>query len=121
MCLNDGYFGSRFTADKRRTLLWKTLCAAYFQKLIGESDTVLELGAGYCDFINHVQARQRLAIDIWPGLVSSAAEGVEAHVGELDDLDWIDDSSVDSAFASNVFSNPPTGIATASTSMTIHT
>lgn len=64
---------------------------------------MLDLGAGYCDFINHVQSRNRLAIDIWPGLISRAEKGVEAHVGELDDLDWIADSSVDFAFASNVF------------------
>lgn len=88
------YFGSRFTSDHRRTILWRTLCQSYFQQFIREDDTVLELGAGYCDFSNQIKARKRLANDKWSGVIKAAAPGVEAHVGELDHLDWVPDSSV---------------------------
>jgi hypothetical protein len=100
-------FRSRLASDHRRTILWRTLCQSYFQKLIREDDTLLELGAGYCDFSNHIKARRRLAIDKWSGIMDAAGPGVEAHVGELDRLDWVPDSSVDFAFASNVFEHVP--------------
>lgn len=104
---DDAYFTSRFTSDNRRTVLWETLCRSFFQRRIGEDQTVLELGAGYCAFINHIRARRRLAIDKWPGFADYAAADVETHVGEVDDLDWVGHASVDFAFASNVFEHIP--------------
>jgi SAM-dependent methyltransferase len=103
MPTSDDYFASRLTADKRRTVLWQTLCKHFFSKLIGDAAAVLDLGAGYCDFINHVKARKRFAVDRWSGIRECAQDGVEFHVGELYDLDWIQDSTLEFAFASNVF------------------
>lgn len=97
------YFETRLPPDQRRSVLWRALWTLYFRHLVNEDYTVLDLGAGYCEFINSVHARRRLALDRWPGVRLHAAAGVEARVGELDDLDWLEDSAVDFAFASNVF------------------
>lgn len=97
------YFQSRLSPDPRRTVLWKTLWDCYFRFLVHENDTVLDLGAGYCDFINHVRARKRFAVDQWPEIKKYAAPGVHTNVGELTDLGCLADGSVDFAFASNVF------------------
>jgi hypothetical protein len=98
------YFTSRLPPDPRRTVLWRALWTAYFRHVIGRDDTVLDLGAGYCAFINGVETRgRRLAVDRWPGFVEHAAAGVEAHVGSVTDLEWLAEGSVDFAFASNVF------------------
>ena len=83
--------------------MWRTLCERYFNRLIAETDTVLELGSGYCNFINNIRAEKRIAVDTWPGVITSAAEGVTAKVGSITDLSFIDNSSVDFVFASNVF------------------
>ena len=37
--------------------LWRTLCEAFFRRYVPADGTVLDVGAGYCDFINHVRAR----------------------------------------------------------------
>ena len=39
----------RFSAAERerKTALWKVLCQSFFQKYVRESDTVVDLGAGY--------------------------------------------------------------------------
>lgn len=97
------YFSTRMLADPRRRVLWRTLWDAYFRFLIGEADTVVDLGAGYCDFINAVRARVRIAVDQWPGSRIHAVPGVDVHVGSLTELNWLADASVDFAFASNVF------------------
>ena len=64
---------------------------------------MLDLGAGYGDFINSVTARRRIAIDTWPGLAEHVAPEVQTIIGPVTDLDAIPDAGVDFAFASNLF------------------
>jgi len=97
------YHGTRFGFDERREVLWKTLCDAYFSPLIRPDSTVLELGAGYCHFINNVQAARKLAVDLWPGFPQYARPDVRTLVSSVNDLGQIEDHSVDFTFASNVF------------------
>jgi len=97
------YHETRLTYDERRDCLWKTLCESYFQRFIGPEDCVLELGAGYGHFINHIRARRRIAIDAWPGMTAYLKPEIEAHVGTVTDLEMIENESVDFAFASNLF------------------
>jgi SAM-dependent methyltransferase len=97
------YHETRFEFDPRRDALWKTLCDSYFSKFIRPDFHVLDLGAGYAHFINNVSCARRTAVDQWPLLEKYAAPGVIAKVGSITDLDFIPDSSVDYAFASNVF------------------
>jgi hypothetical protein len=101
------YFEARLPADPRRAVLWRTLWRAYFRHLIADDHTVLDLGAGYCHFINAVRARHRIAVDQWPGYTAWAESGVDAHVGDLTDLAWLADDSVDFVLASNVFEHIP--------------
>jgi len=96
------YHETRLAFDERREILWKTLCKAFFQPLIPTEACVLELGAGYCNFINNVDAKRRFAIDTWEGMPHFANEGVSAYVGDATDLGFIDDGCVDFVFASNL-------------------
>ncbi len=64
---------------------------------------MLDLGAGYGDFINSVTAARRIAIDTWPGLAEHVASGVETIIGPVTDLGMIAETSIDFAFASNLF------------------
>ncbi len=97
------YFETRLPRDRRRTVLWQTLYEEYFKQFIAPTATVLDLGCGYGDFINSVVARRRIAVDIWEGVRQHLAAGVEPHVGPITDLSFLQDASVDVAFASNVF------------------
>ena len=101
------YHETRLTYDVRRQVLWKTLCGHYFQRLIKPDDCVLELGAGYGDFINNIRCRRRIAMDLWPGMLEHLQPGVEGHVGPATDLAAIQDSSVNFVFASNLFEHLP--------------
>jgi SAM-dependent methyltransferase len=102
-----GYHEARLTHDPRRTVLWDALCRYYFNALIPPGGCVLDLGCGYGDFINAVAARRRIALDAWPEFPRYLAPGVEAHVGDVTDLGFLADGSVDFAFASNVFEHLP--------------
>jgi SAM-dependent methyltransferase len=97
------YHETRFTFDPRRDRLWKTLCESFFSRLIRPDFCVLELGAGYGHFINHVRCARRFAVDQWEGFPQFAAAGVQTQVGSVSDLGFVPDGSVDFAFASNLF------------------
>jgi hypothetical protein len=71
--------------------------------MVGPDDCVLDLGAGYCNFINAVVARRRIAVDTWADFPTHLAPGVEYKVGSVIDLDFLADGAVDFAFASNLF------------------
>jgi ubiquinone/menaquinone biosynthesis C-methylase UbiE len=100
---DDAYHRTRFQPDARRRVLWQTLVACVFQKQIPPEAFVLELGAGYGDFINAIKARRRLAVDVWPGMVAHLEAGVEGLVTSITQLDGVPDNSVDYVFSSNCF------------------
>jgi ubiquinone/menaquinone biosynthesis C-methylase UbiE len=99
----DAYFDSRLAYDKKRVVLWNTLCKHFFQKLLPSNASVLELGAGWCDFINTIEANQKTAVDIWDGIEKHANSDVRTIIGSATDLDGVSSESIDMVFASNLF------------------
>jgi SAM-dependent methyltransferase len=99
----QGYHDTRLALDPRRGAVWKALWRYYFRHRIRPSDTVLDLGCGYGDFINNVVAARRIALDLWPGFERHLQGSIETIVGPVSDLSAIADGSVDYVFASNLF------------------
>jgi ubiquinone/menaquinone biosynthesis C-methylase UbiE len=99
---DEAYFDTRLAYDERRRVLWETLWEEVFSDYVEPGDTVVELGAGWCDFINAVRSERRVAVDLWDGISRVAAPGVECHVGPADDLGFLGDDSVDLILASNL-------------------
>jgi SAM-dependent methyltransferase len=97
------YHESRLTPDAKRDVVWKALWRFYFNRIVPADGCVLDLGAGYGNFINHVQAARRIALDAWPGFIDFLAPHVEGIVGSVTDMNFLVDDSVDFAFASNLF------------------
>jgi SAM-dependent methyltransferase len=101
--MNPGYHDTRFDFDPRREVLWATLCECYFQKLVSPDDCVLDIGAGYGQFINNIRAKHRIAFDCWPGMLGFLKADVEGIVSPATDLSAVGDGTVDFVLASNVF------------------
>ena len=99
----DGYHASRLVFDPRRDTLWRALWRYRFSAMVTPTDCVLDLGAGYCNFINAASAARRVAVDAWSGFANFAAPGVETFVAPVTELGFLKDSTVDFAFASNLF------------------
>jgi hypothetical protein len=96
----DAYFAARLPYDPSRETLWRVLCE-YLQPNVPENGTVIELGGGYCHFINNIRAANRHVVDLYPGILKTAAKGVTPHVQSCADLSNFEASSVDVVFASN--------------------
>jgi SAM-dependent methyltransferase len=102
----DRLYTVRFPEQERaeKSRLWQVLCTAFFSRYVAQDATVLDLGAGYCDFVNNVRASRRLAIDLNPDTARFAQPGVEVYALPLARLnEAVADGTVDLAFASNVF------------------
>src|SRR5688572_22435543 len=94
----------RFAGDHAfRDAMWKVLCRDFFQRYVGENDTVLEVAAGHCEFINNIRAKRRVAVDINSDTQQAAEAGVEVFVTSSTDLAPIADESIDVVFVSNFF------------------
>lgn len=100
--VDRGYHQTRFEYDARRETLWRSLYRFFFKRWIREEDCVVELGAGYGHFINNVIARRRIALDAWPDMPKYLQPGVECQIRSVTDLSFLQDASVDFAFASNL-------------------
>ena len=95
------YFQSRFAYAPERDDVWWVVCE-YLQRFILPEACVLDLGAGYCSFINHVHAAEKHALDIFPGFAQFAHPDVQTHVGSCDDLGMFPSQYFDVVFASNL-------------------
>lgn len=106
-----GYFETRLAANASREQVWKHICS-YLSRWVPADADVLELGAGWCDFANHVQAGRVVAMDIDATVVDAAAEHVTAVVGDCTDLTRFGDGEFDVVFASNLLEHLDRGDAT---------
>jgi SAM-dependent methyltransferase len=101
MAQHEQYFATRFAEDARRASMWAHL-VRYLSEYVPRDGAVLELGAGYCYFINAVTARRRVAVDLSETVARAAAPGVEAMVGDaLAVLRAMPANQFDLVFASN--------------------
>lgn len=81
--------------------LWKIICA-HLQRWFPENGTVLDLGAGYCEFINNIKAARKVAVDMNPDTVGCAAPGVQVINAPVVPLPSMRTDSIDAAFVSNL-------------------
>ena len=72
------------------------------QRFIPRGRTVLDLGCGYGDFINQVQAASKLAVDINEQAAQYLTPEVAFFAADVSDMPFLDDESVDTCFASNL-------------------
>ncbi len=62
---------------QQKEKIWKVLCHVFFQKVIPEESVVLDVGAGYCEFINHIKCKKKYATDLNQSILKFADTDVE--------------------------------------------
>ncbi|GAB4349746.1 MAG: hypothetical protein Kow0099_32950 [Candidatus Abyssubacteria bacterium] len=91
----------------QKNRVWKVICNDFLSKYIRPSDSVVDMGAGTCEFINNIVCRKGYAIDINPDTERFAAEGITVIRTEAEGRTTLEDSSIDVVFASNFFEHLP--------------
>lgn len=99
----EEYFNTAYIYNPRNNIFWKEI-ARYLnkRKLIKEDDELLDLGAGYCYFVNQIKCRKKVAVDIYKKFSDFADKTVETHILSWEDLAKLD-HLFDVVFASNFF------------------
>jgi len=106
-----GYHTAHLPEDPARAVVWKAV-AEHLAAWLPADARVLEIGAGYCDWINNVAGTKRVAVDIWPEVVRHAKKGVEALVLDVSrDLPTLGTAAFDVVLASNILEHFEPGVA----------
>ena len=104
--MTDNIFRNMFDEKllQKRTAIWKVLCIDFFQRYIDINDVVLDLGAGFCEFINNVKCTEKIAFDYNDHTQKFANNDVEVIKGLSTDLsNHVKRSDIDVVFVSNFF------------------
>lgn len=106
----DTLYENRFAGVSQhlRAALWEVLCRKVLQPYVRPTDTVVDVGAGFCELINHIVCEHKVAIDTNPAVRSHAASEVDVVVGDVAKvLGRVDSATVNVVFASNFFEHLP--------------
>ena len=100
MSASENPYVGRYRFLRGRQAVWREI-ARFVSRDVGPVETLLELGAGWCDFVNQFPAKRKLAFDLNPEMRAHADKDVDFRVGDATLLPGVDEGSVDLVFASN--------------------
>ncbi|MBT5029033.1 MAG: class I SAM-dependent methyltransferase [Nitrospinaceae bacterium] len=86
---------------EQKNKIWQVLCPEFFQKYVPLDATVLDIGAGYCEFINNIRCGKKLAVDLNEDTPSFSNPDVSVTSSPSTDLSFLTDNSIDRVFMSN--------------------
>ncbi|HEU4403571.1 MAG TPA: methyltransferase domain-containing protein [Candidatus Polarisedimenticolia bacterium] len=100
----DELYHRRFkdTNQSMRRAMWEVLCRVVLQRYFEPSNTVVDLGAGFCEFINNIRCTRKIAVDGNPAVREHAAADVHIVLGDIPAvLTQLGDGCADAVFCSN--------------------
>ncbi len=108
-------YAARFAGKTEyRQKVWRQLCA-FFAKWVPADGAVLDLGCGYCEFINNVRCRRKFGMDLNPDARGFASPEVTILSQDCSAPWEVAPGSLDVVFTSNFFEHLPTKAALEST------
>lgn len=90
-----------------RNRVWQILTKSFFGNWIPKHSTILDLGCGYGEFINNIEAGKKFAIDLNPHSRECLAKDVVFFEQDCSAQWPVASNSLDSVFTSNFFEHLP--------------
>jgi len=106
-CLETIYSKRFAGSEALRDQVWRVLTGDFFQRWVKEDAAVLDLGAGYCEFINNIRAARKYALDLNPSTAAKAATGIIVLTQDVGKPWALPSASLDVVFTSNFFEHLP--------------
>jgi SAM-dependent methyltransferase len=96
-------YAERFAEEDlpAKSNVWKAICEEFFSRFVPGEGTVVDIGAGYCEFINNIKCGRKIAIDLNPDVARFANSDVEVLNESCMAVESLPDDSVDVVFISN--------------------
>ena len=100
-------YQTRFAGQQAyRQKVWKALCS-FFSRWISAEAVVIDLGCGYCEFINNIECRRKYAMDLNPDARELASPEVTVLLQNCSERWEIPPDSLDIVFTSNFLEHLP--------------
>lgn len=99
----------RFPNEKleRKNAIWRVICTSFIQKCINPNSTVIDIACGYGEFLNHIQAQHKIAVDINPEAQTFLHPDIEFRLCSALDIDQDLVGVADVVFTSNFLEHLP--------------
>jgi SAM-dependent methyltransferase len=99
----------RFAQEQlpRKNAIWQMICKQFLQKWISPNTTVVDIACGYGEFINNIQAKRKVAVDMNPDTRNFLNPDVEFHQCSALQIDADLTGSADIVFTSNFLEHLP--------------
>lgn len=91
-----------------RNSVWRVLTSGFFVKWIRPQHSVLDLGCGYCQFINNIECAAKYGMDLNPSAKGYASKDVTLFEQDCSARWPLAENSLDAVFTSNFFEHLPT-------------
>jgi len=94
----DRMYQNRFPESVKgsRRRLWEVLAKDFFQRYISANDVIVDIGAGFCEFLTAINAHEKIAVD-----KLEALKDVPKEIKAFDSTVRLKDSSCGCVFMSN--------------------
>lgn len=92
---------------QRKNEIWKVLTRDFLQKWVAAEDRVIDVACGYGEFINNIQAANRVAVDLNPDTRFKLDRDVDFHHESATQLSSIGKESANVVFTSNFLEHLP--------------
>lgn len=93
--------------EEYRDAVWSILCSDFFSRYVEANSTVLDLGAGWGEFIRNINAGHKFAMDLNPATRDRVSEGVTFLHQDCSQKWQIDSDTFDVVFTSNFLEHLP--------------
>ena len=90
-----------------RDSVWKLLIERFLQRRVGTNKDILDLGSGWGEFINNIQAQKKYAMDLNPDSKNRVSPGIHFIQQDCSQKWALPDESLDVVFTSNFFEHLP--------------
>jgi len=90
-----------------RNHVWRILCEDFFSRFIPENSKILDLGAGWGEFINNIAATEKYAMDMNGMAKNFIADGVTWFHQDCSEKWPLAEGFLDVVFTSNFFEHLP--------------
>jgi SAM-dependent methyltransferase len=114
-------YSARFSGiEAYRNEVWRVLTSNFFSTWIKPEHSVLDVGCGYGEFINNVEARERFAMDLNPAAKDHVSPSVQLIEQDCSAPWPVRNDTLDVVFSSNFFEHLPSKAALQHTLLEAH-
>lgn len=91
----------------RKNAIWGVICNDFIQKYVKKSDVIVDVACGYGEFLNNINARRKIAVDLNPDAQGFLGADTEFKLCMATDIGKMVCGEADVVFTSNFLEHLP--------------